>query len=274
MDVQMARLMEHVDWSNTYMIFVGDNGTQGGGPAFNVIEPPNDRNKSKATVYRNGREVPLVFAGPGSVKNVWRDDLVNVTDLYATVLDLIGVKQPNDTKASSYGFTEVLEGGQSKRKENVSELFPATVTVGGTNPIGSGQAGPFGAGARAVGNSRFSLLAFNRIDENNLFVCLPDSAALPENDCLNEATGVYEHVVDLEFYDLEVDPFEDDPLFLEELSGQQNAAFSQLCASLNQISRKATYYQNGKEVCNPNGEQLREPPPAELQDVNEDGSPV
>jgi arylsulfatase A-like enzyme len=261
MDVQMARLMEHVNWKNTYMIFVGDNGTQGGPPTFNVIEPPNDRARSKATVYRNGREVPFVFAGPGKVKNAWRNDLVNVTDLYATVLDLIGVKQPNDTRKTSYSFAKVLEGGKSKRKENVSEQFPATATVGGTNPIGSGVPGPFGAGARAVGNDRFSLLAFNRI-ENNLFVCLPDSTALPEDDCLNEATGVYEHAVDLEFYDLEVDPNEDAPLFLEVMSGQQKAAFSQLCASLNQISRSATFYQNGKEVCNPNGDQLRAPPPA------------
>ena len=273
-DVQMARLMEHVDWSNTYMIFVGDNGTQGGGAAFNVIEPPNDRNKSKATIYRNGREVPMVFAGPGKVKNAWRNDLVNVTDLYGTVLDLIEVKQPNNTKASSYSFARVLEGRKSKRKENVSEQFPATTTVGGTNPIGSGAPGPFGAGARAVGNDRFSLLAFNRIDENNSFVCLPDSAALPENDCLNEETGVYEHMVGLEFYDLESDPFEDNPVFLEEMTGQQNAAFSQLCASLNQISRNATYYMNGKDVCNPNGEQIREPAPVELGDVDEDGSPL
>ena len=167
----------------------------------------------------------------------------------------------------------MLEGGKSKRKENVSEQFPATATVGGTNPIGSGAPGPFGAGARAVGNDRFSLLAFNRI-EDNFFVCLPDSTALPQDDCLNEATGVYEHVVDLEFYDLEVDPNEDAPLFLEVMSGQQNAAFSQLCASLNQISRSATFYQNGKEVCNPNGDQLRAPPPEELQDVDEDGSPL
>jgi hypothetical protein len=260
MDVQMDRLMEHVDWSNTYMVFVGDNGTQGGGPVFSVIEPPNDTFKSKATVYRNGREVPMVFAGPGNLKDAWRNDLVNVTDLYATVLDLIGVRQPNNTKASSYSFARALEGGKSKRQVNVSELFPATRTVGGLNDMGAGPVGlgrPFGTGARAVGNDRFSLLAFNRVDEDNLFVCLPGSTALPDNDCLNEATGVYEHVVDLEFYDLEDDPFEMNPLLLGELTGQQNAAFSQLCASLNQISRNANYYMNGKDVCNPNGEQIR-----------------
>ena len=48
-----VRLMKHVDWDDTYMVFVGDNGTQGGGPVFSVIEPPNDTTRSKATVYRS-----------------------------------------------------------------------------------------------------------------------------------------------------------------------------------------------------------------------------
>jgi len=263
MDVQMARLMEHIDWSNTYMVFVGDNGTQGGGPVFNVIESPHNAAKSKASVYRNGREVPLVFVGPGKHKHgwhkgktAWRNDLVNVTDLYATVLDLAGVKQPRDTRKSSYSFAKVHKGGKSKRKVNVSEQFPATKTVGGLNRIGSGFPGPFGAGARAVGNGRFSLLAFNRLDESNRFVCLPDSTASFDNDCLNEDTGIYEHVVDLEYYDLEADPFEMAPLTLSEMNRKQKRNFVKLCGRLNKISRKATYYQNGK-VCKYNGEQLR-----------------
>jgi arylsulfatase A-like enzyme len=268
MDVQMARLMEHVDWNNTYMIFVGDNGTQGGGPVFSVIEPPNDTNKSKASVYRNGREVPFVFAGPGKLNNVWRNDLVNVTDLYATVLNIIGTRQPKATRNSSYSFYRVLKGGKSKRRVNVSEQFPATATVGGRNPIGSGQPGPFGSGARAVGNDRFSLLAFNRI-EANLFVCLPGSTALPEEDCLNEKTGIYEHVVDLEFYDLKADPFEDDALVLEEMSREQHKNFRRLCRNLNQISKKASYYQNGK-VCNSNGEQLRDTEPVIQEELVSD----
>ncbi len=250
MDVQMARLLEHVDWSNTYMAFVGDNGTQGGGAAFNVIEPPNNRTQSKATVYRNGREVPFVFAGPGKVKNDWRDDLVNVTDLYATVLRLIGVSQPSETKHSSFSFARVLNGGESKRQVNVSEIFPATATVGGINPIGSGAPGPFGSGSRAVGDDRFSLLAFNRLDANNLFVCLPGSTALPQNDCLNEATGIYEHVVDLEFYDLANDEFEVNNLLetASTMTKKQRAGLNKLCSKLNKVSRRATYYQNGN-IC-------------------------
>ena len=261
MDVQMARLLEHVDLKNTYVMFVGDNGTQGGGPVFSVTEPPNDTNRSKATVYRAGREVPFVFAGRGNVKNKWRNDLVNVTDIYATVLHIMGIKQPKATLGSSFSFLKVLKGGKSKRWTNITEQWPATATVGGTNPIGSGAPGPFGSGARAIGNSRYSLLAFNRLDENNLFVCLSGSTALPQDDCLNEKTGIYEHVVDLEFYDLKLDQFEEDALIIDEMTSKQRWNFYRLCRQLNSISKRATYYQNGK-VCKFNGGQLRDTEPA------------
>lgn len=46
MDLQMERLTEYVDWENTVIIFLGDNGSQGGA-AFNIIEPPNDPTRSK-----------------------------------------------------------------------------------------------------------------------------------------------------------------------------------------------------------------------------------
>ena len=261
MDVQMARLLEHVDLKHTYVMFVGDNGTQGGGPVFSVTEPPIDTFKSKATVYRAGREVPFVFAGPGYVKNKWKNDLVNVTDIYATVLDIMKLKQPRNTRRSSFSFLNTLYGGKSKRWVNISEQWPATATVGGTNRIGSGAPGPFGSGARAISDGRYSLLAFNKLDENNFFVCLPGSSTLPSEDCFNEKTGIYEHVVELEFYDLEADKLEDDALIISEMSKKQRWNFYKLCRKLNSIAKRATYYQNGR-ICKFNGEQLRDTEPA------------
>ena len=261
LDVQMGRLLEHVNLKKTYVMFVGDNGSQGGNPGtFNVIDPPDSNAQSKASVYRNGREVPFVFAGPGYVKNKWLKDLVNVTDVYATVLNIIGIKQPRKTLGSSFSFLSTLYGGKSKRWVNVTEQWPATATVGGTNPIGSGAPGPFGSGARAVGDGRYALLAFNRI-ENNLFVCRPGSTALPQEDCLNEKTGIYEHVIDLEFYDLKEDQFEDDALIIDEMSRKQRWNFYRLCYKLNSVSKRATYYQNGR-ICKFSGEQLRDTEPA------------
>ena len=155
----------------------------------------------------------------------------------------------------------MLKGGKSYRRVNISEQWPATATVGGTNPIGSGAGGPFGSGARAIGNDRYSLIAFNKLDENNFFVCLRGSSALPSEDCLNEKTGIYEHMVELEFYDLEADPFEDDALIIEEMNKSQRWNFYRLCHQLNRISKRAIYYQNGK-ICSFKGEQLIDTEPA------------
>lgn len=52
-------------------------------------------------------------------------------------------------------------------------------------------------GSRAVGDDRYSLLAFNRVDENGAFVCKEGSGTLPEEDCFDSHTGIYEHVVDV-----------------------------------------------------------------------------
>ena len=98
-------------------------------------------------------------------------------------------------------------------------------------------------------------LGFNRVDENKLFVCLPGSTALPEEDCYNAATGVYEHVVDLQFYDLRRDPFEMDALVFDEMSYWQHRAFRRLCKQFNQVSSAAVYYQNG-HVCHLDGSNL------------------
>jgi len=101
---------------------------------------------SRSTVYRNGREVPYVVSGPGTEMNVRNDDLVNVVDLYATVLDIVGIPQPEATTKSSFSFAGALKGYANKRKINVSEIFPSGPSVGGTSPVGSGAPGPFGPG--------------------------------------------------------------------------------------------------------------------------------
>lgn len=254
MDLQMERMTEYVDFDDTYVIFLGDNGSQGGlnGP-FDIIEEPNDPARSKATVYRNGREVPFIAAGPGTLKNAWTNELVTVIDLYATVLDIVGVQQPLDTLKSSFSFLDVLKGGKTKRKINVSEIFPSTITVGGLNMFGKpmGMGGrPFGPGQRAVGIPGYSMLAFNRVDDMGVFVCKEGSGTLPENDCLDFTTEIYEFVVDVFFYDLDADPKEDDPLrFVDLTTYAQKQAFNHLCDALNELARESVYYQNGRMIC-------------------------
>ena len=171
---------------------------------------PYDPTKSKGTLYRNGYEVPFLVAGPGILHKGRRSDvLVNTIDIYATVLDLISVPQPIDTIDESFSFRSVLMGFPlSERSVNIAEFYQPTGTVGGT------AGGPDLNEGRVVGDKRFRLLSRPVINENtpspfdNEFVCREDSDQLPEDDCFNPQTGIYEKQIVLEFYDIQVDPFE------------------------------------------------------------------
>lgn len=253
MDVQIGRLMQHVDLKDTYVIFAGDNGTQGAGfnPNFNAVEPPNDAAKSKGTLYRNGVEVPFLIAGP-RIKKKGRTSkaLVTTTDIYATVFDLMGERQPKDTKGQSISFKPVLAKRPGKRKVNVAEFFNATAVVGGT-----GQGAQDNEG-RVVADKRYRLLAKPVTNEaDGSYVCRDDSLADPADDCFNALTGIYEKKIALEFYDTRKDPFETDALVLNEMNFKQFLRFEFLCWHMNEISRKAKYFQNGK-TCRFNGSNL------------------
>lgn len=91
MDHEIGRLFDSLAVMNkmdsTDIIFIGDNGNT---PRTAQI---SDLTKAKGTVYQYGVHVPLIIAGP-SVTNPGRasDVLVNTTDLFATILELMGDK--------------------------------------------------------------------------------------------------------------------------------------------------------------------------------------
>lgn len=72
--------------ARTTVIVIGDNGTQG--PA---TSPPTNPQHGKGTLFEGGVRVPLIVWGAGVGRPGVCDALVNATDLYATVLDLLGV---------------------------------------------------------------------------------------------------------------------------------------------------------------------------------------
>jgi arylsulfatase B len=87
MDTEIGRLLDTLGpavLANTYVIFVGDNGTDK--PA---TTPPFDPNKAKGTVYEGGINVPLIITGPG-VATGEVAGLVSITDLFATITELTG----------------------------------------------------------------------------------------------------------------------------------------------------------------------------------------
>ncbi len=87
MDAEIGRLLATLpsDVSDqTTVIFVGDNGTP---PT--VTRPPFNNRRAKNTLYEGGINVPLIVRGAGVVNpNRESAALVNTTDLFATTLEL------------------------------------------------------------------------------------------------------------------------------------------------------------------------------------------
>jgi arylsulfatase A-like enzyme len=88
MDTEIGRLLDEIpeeELANTYVVFLGDNGTPGG-----MATAPFSRDRVKGKVYQGGVNVPLVIAGPGVQSGASTKALANSVDLFATLLDLAG----------------------------------------------------------------------------------------------------------------------------------------------------------------------------------------
>jgi arylsulfatase A-like enzyme len=86
MDTEIGRVLDSMTpavRANTYVIFIGDNGTTN-----NSVIAPFERGRAKATVYQGGVNVPLIVSGPGVEQGAVSEALVNSTDLFATVLEM------------------------------------------------------------------------------------------------------------------------------------------------------------------------------------------
>ena len=88
LDVEIERLLASLPpevRENTYVIFLGDNGTQ-----RNSVRPPVPEDKAKGTLYQGGINVPLIVTGPG-VRAGASQALVNSSDIFMTVLEMAGI---------------------------------------------------------------------------------------------------------------------------------------------------------------------------------------
>ena len=99
LDTELGRLLDAVPEATA--IFVADNGTPT--PARRA---PYVSNRVKGALYQGGVRVPLCIAGPGIQPGV-HDGLVQTTDLFATVADVLGVPTPT-TAVDSISLTPVL----------------------------------------------------------------------------------------------------------------------------------------------------------------------
>jgi arylsulfatase A-like enzyme len=111
MDTAIGKVLDVVDFSNTYVIFIGDNGTPWYGSGYgnqigNMYLDTTGRGKGSA--WESGCRVPMAIRGPSIAAGAQKDAPVHVADLYATILSLAGVTVPTEVKDSS-GATTALD---------------------------------------------------------------------------------------------------------------------------------------------------------------------
>lgn len=102
---------------NTYIIFVGDNGTQSQKPRPTQAGLVQG---GKWDLSEGGMHVSLLIAGPGLSKGTTNDVLVDMTDLFPTICDLAGVSLPAELTLDGQSLLPVLEGQQEPHRQWVT----------------------------------------------------------------------------------------------------------------------------------------------------------
>ena len=127
LDTGIGRLLDAIKQlgldSNTYIFFGSDNG----GAAAKGLRPNTpgvlDRNQplaeAKHSIKEGGIRTPFMVQGPGVIKNAYCKIPVILTDLYATIHDLLGAQSKLGDDIDSASIKDVLfrgDKGQVERK--------------------------------------------------------------------------------------------------------------------------------------------------------------
>lgn len=136
MDTQIGRLLASLDpdvRDNTYVIFVGDNGSS-------VISAPFRSRHGKGTVYQGGINVPMIVTGPGVARGGVSEALVNSTDLFATIMEMAGIDPeeavPDEVTHDSISFFSALSDSDAPTRR---EWLYADYFTGGFAGVADGD---------------------------------------------------------------------------------------------------------------------------------------
>ena len=100
MDSYINDLLTQIDaekLANTLIIVMGDNGTP---TQTTITEGIFSNDHAKGTVFQGGVRVPLIMAGGSDVNivNAEITDLMDVTDLFSTIVDIAGAQPPTNVQ--------------------------------------------------------------------------------------------------------------------------------------------------------------------------------
>lgn len=115
MDAQIGRVIDKLQETgldkNTIIVFTSDHGYHLG----------EHGHWQKQTLFENSTRVPMIIAGPGIKKNKTITNLVELVDLYPTIMDLVQFKPPQFLSGKS--FLPLLKNSEIVIRESaLSEL--------------------------------------------------------------------------------------------------------------------------------------------------------
>jgi arylsulfatase A-like enzyme len=139
MDTVIGKVLDEVDalGSDTYVIFIGDNGTDVSTTSGDCIDNMyiTTSGRGKGTVYESGARVAMAVRGPGIAAGSQSAEFVHAADLFSTILTLAVLTPPPtnknnmgaDVALDSVSLTPILFGAASTvRDPNEGYLLTET----------------------------------------------------------------------------------------------------------------------------------------------------
>jgi arylsulfatase A-like enzyme len=189
LDTILGKLLEVVDSldPNTYVIYVGDNGTpMYGRPGLDFIDNLyiTRTARGKGTVFESGARVPLAIRGPRIEAGSASTEFAHVADLYSTILDIAGLEVSEQVASRDGGGTVALDavslapilfdGAASVRDANNDFILTETEDLmrGGIREVGArnGAYKVLCTDSAAMGQCSFYNLADDPLEEFPLAV--------------------------------------------------------------------------------------------------------
>lgn len=170
MDTLIGHILRAVP-ENTYVIYVGDNGTpMYGRPQLDYIDNLyiTRERRGKGTAWQGGAWVPLVIAGPGIEPGGRSRAVSHVADLFPTIMQLAGLTVPDRVSGGLAGGTIPLAG---RSLEPVLFDGAASVRDAETDVVLTESVNLLTGGTRVVGirNERFKLVCEDRAEDCTFF---------------------------------------------------------------------------------------------------------
>jgi arylsulfatase A-like enzyme len=143
MDTIIGKLLDTVDKldPNTYVIYLGDNGTWMFGQKREFIDNMyiTRRGRGKGTAYESGVRVSMAIRGPGIKPGSQSDEPIHCADLFSTILKLAGLDIPETVPdrtgdgtvaVDSVSLAPILfKGAKGLRDPNKGYLLTETINL-------------------------------------------------------------------------------------------------------------------------------------------------